>query len=371
MPTVKLYTDAFNKVCSTGWADKDFNGVSLHHKTYKEARRYLPSQLAVSSRMKATEALKSVKKKLNASCPVSKSVSIRYDARSYSAALDKGEVSLLTITGRKRFRVFVPDYFIRYLAWKRTSADLFIRKNKVFLNIVFEKGIAEPLLTGEVTGIDRGINKIAVTSENRFYSGSKCKQVTAKHAELRKKLQASGTASAKRHLKRLSSKENRYRSDVNHCISKDIVEQTPSGGVIVLEDLKSIRQNKRFRKKQHHLLHNWSFYQLQQFLIYKAAEKGITVEFVDSRYTSQKCSVCGYVSKSNRVSQAQFKCGECGSTLNADLNASRNIRQNYLTAISCKVRAVVNQPIVASDDAQHLRVPERSSVTSPHLKALA
>ena len=58
-PTFENYTKAFNFVCSTGWKDNDFNGVSLHHKTYYKSREFfhLPSQLAISARMKATESL--------------------------------------------------------------------------------------------------------------------------------------------------------------------------------------------------------------------------------------------------------------------------------------------------------------------------
>lgn len=350
LPTLELYTKSFNKVCSVGWADKDFNGVSLHHKTYNDIRTYLPSQLAITSRMKATEALKSVKNKKKKSCPKSKLSSIRYDARSYSARLDKGEISLLTVSGRKVFKTVVPDYFLQYMTWRRSSADLFLRGGKIFLHVVFEKDVPDPVLTGETIGIDRGINKIAVTSENKFYSGKQSKRIIAKYRKLRKELQAKGTPSAKRHLKRLSLKENRYRRDVNHCISKFIVTETNPGAVLVLEDLKSIRQTCRLRKRQRTEVHNWSFFQLQEFLTYKASAKGISVEYVDSRYTSQKCSVCGHTSRSNRTSQAHFKCGKCGLTLNADLNASRNIKQNYLTATGCADRAAVNQPIVISAD---------------------
>jgi len=360
LPTIKLYTKSFNKVCSIGWEDQDFNGVSLHHKTYKEVRTYLPSQLAVTSRMKATEALKSVKNKKKTSCPQSKLSSIRYDARSYNAMLDKGAVSLLTVSGRKVFKTHVPKCFLQYLNWKRTSADLFLRNNRIFLHIVFEKDIPEPVLTGETVGIDRGINKIAVTSANKFYSGKTNKRIISGYRKLRDRLQAKGTPSAKRHLKRISLRENRYRADVNHCVSKSIVAETNPGAVLVLEDLKSIRQNCRFRKKQRTQVHNWSFFQLQQFLTYKAFEKGIAVEYVDSRYTSQKCSVCGYTSRSNRMSQADFKCKKCGLTLNADLNASRNIRQNHLTATCCEDRAAVNQPIVVSVDTEGVRASCRA-----------
>ena len=67
---------------------------------------------------------------------------------------------------------------------------------------------------------------------------------------------------------------------------------------------------------------------METFIEYKAKLRGKKVEFVDARYTSQKCSICGYISKSNRYSSA-FKCKSCGNQLHADLNASRNIRDNF------------------------------------------
>jgi transposase len=70
---------------------------------------------------------------------------------------------------------------------------------------------------------------------------------------------------------------------------------------------------------------NWSFYQLAQFISYKAEQAGIPMVFVDPRNTSRTCSVCGYVDKANRKSQAHFKCLQCGFEANADYNAALNI----------------------------------------------
>ena len=371
-PTVEAYTKGFNFVCQTGWNDSDSNGVSLHHKTYKELRKYLPSQLAVSARMKATEALKSVKAKLRkkqkATCPQSKQVAIRFDDRSYNVWFDRNEISILTIDGRKRFPIFIPEYFKQYLTWKRCSADLFIRKNKVFLHIVMTKDVTDSKLTGKVVGIDRGIKKIAVTSENQFFSGGQIKKVSKRYEKLKSALQSCDSKSAKRHLRKISKKENRFRADCNHVITKRIVESFDSGAVITIENLKGIRQRVRLRKKQRGELHKWNFFQFDQFLTYKAEARGIKIGYVDARYTSQKCSVCGYISRSNRQSQAVFKCKHCGFSLNADLNAARNIRQNYLDAICYPDRGAVNRPIVAHVDAkgssEQLR---RSAVTSPIL----
>jgi len=352
-PTINAYTEAFNSICQTGWNDSDSNGVSLHHKTYKQIRRYLPSQLAVSARMKATEALKSVKvkirKKQKATCPQAKQSSIRYDARSYNVWFDRNELSLLTIGGRIKSPIFVPEYFKQYIAWKRCSADLFIGKNKVFLNIVFSKDIADTEPTGKVVGIDRGIKKIAVTSENQFFGGGQIKKVSKRYEKIRSDLQSCGSKSAKRHLRKISKKENRFRTDCNHAITKRIIESLDSGAVIALEKLTGIRQTARLRKKQRKDLHKWNFFQFEQFITYKAQARGMKIEYVDARFTSQKCSSCSYISRSNRQSQSVFKCKHCGFSLNADLNASRNIRQNYLDAICSPSGGSVNSRIVGNE----------------------
>ncbi len=350
-PTIEAYTNAFNYVCEIGWQDGDSNGVSLHHKSYQETRKYLPSQLAVSARMKATEALKSVKVRLKkgqkVACPKAKQSSIRLDARSYNVWFDRDEISILTIDGRNRFPITVPEYFKQYLNWKRGSADLFLRRNGVFLHIVFERDILDTKITGEVVGIDRGIRKIAVTSDNKFFNGGEIRRISKRYKKLRSALQSCGSKSAKRHLREISKRENRFRADVNHRITKQIVTSISGGTVIALEKLEGIRQTVRLRKKQRKELHKWNFFQFQQFLTYKAEANGIGIEYVDARYTSQKCSRCGYISRSNRQSQSVFKCKQCNFSLNADLNASRNIRQNYLDAISYPSRVVVNQPIVS------------------------
>lgn len=352
-PTIEAYTKAFNLVCQIGWDDSDSNGVSLHHKTYKELREYLPAQLAISARMKATEAIKSVKarlkKKQKATCPQAKQSSIRYDARSYSVWFDRNEISILTVDGRKKFLISVPEYFKQYLDWKRCAADLFVRKDKVFLNIVFSKDIADPELTGKVVGVDQGIKKLAVTSENQFFSGGQVKKVSRRYEKLKAALQKRGSKSAKKHLRKIAKKENRFRANTNHIVTKQIVNSAEEGSVLAIEQLTGIRQNVRLRKKQRKDLHKWNFFQFEEFLTYKANAKGIEVKKVDARYTSQKCSKCGYVSRSNRQSQAVFKCKQCSFSLNADLNASRNIRQNYLAAICHPGSAPVNERIAGND----------------------
>ncbi|WP_411376618.1 RNA-guided endonuclease InsQ/TnpB family protein [Desulfurobacterium thermolithotrophum] len=346
LETLEQYKFAYNHTCKVGWEQEFWNGVELHKLTYYPLREKLslPSQLVISARVVATESLKSAirrkRKGLKATCPQSNNPAIRYDKRSYTIWLDREEVSLATVSGRQKFKVKIPDYFNQYLDWRVTSANLKYDKKlkKIFLNITVEKEVEDIKPTNFVVGVDLGLRKLAVVSTpdgkiNRFFDGGHIRAVSERYFALRKRLQSKGTPSAKRHLKKLSQKEKRFRTAVNHKIAKEVVNLVPAGGTIILEKLKGIRKRVKVSKKNRRWIHSWNFAQLQQFIEYKAQSKGIRVVYVDARYTSQKCSRCGYISRSNRTDQSHFVCKHCGFSLNADLNASRNIAVNYLVSL--------------------------------------
>ncbi|MCX6655722.1 MAG: transposase, partial [Candidatus Bathyarchaeota archaeon] len=150
-------------------------------------------------------------------------------------------------------------------------------------------------------------------------------------------LQRVGSESAKRHLRKLSGKERRFKKQTNHVISKELVSVAEgTKRAIALEDLKGIRTRTTVRYEQRGRHGKWAFNQLRAFVDYKAKLSGVPVLVVDPRDTSRRCSRCGHVEKGNRVSQSEFRCRSCGHGENADLNAARNIRW----------RAGVNRPIV-------------------------
>ena len=295
--------------------------------------------------MMATESLKSaikrLKKGFKSRCPQSNNPAIRYDQRSYTVWFGRKEVSLATVDGRQKFKITIPEYFEQYIDWKVKSATLKYNKKlkKFFLNLTMEKDKEDAKPNGFVVCVDLGLKNLAVVSMlngkiNKFFNGGQVRTVSEKYQAIRRRLQSKGTPSAKRHLKKLFQKEKRFRAGVNRKVAKEIVSLVPAGGVIVLEKLKGIRKRVKVRKKDRRWLHSWNFAQLQRFIEYKAQAKGVTVVYLDARYTSQKCSKCGYTSKSNRHDQAHFVCKHCGYSLNADLNASRNIAKNYLLSAS-------------------------------------
>ena len=86
-----------------------------------------------------------------------------------------------------------------------------------------------------------------------------------------------------------------------------------------MEDLKGITQNKNER-----YLKNWTYFDLQTKIEYKAKALGIEVKYKNPKYTSQRCSKCGHIAEENRPEQKTFKCVKCGFKVYADYNASQN-----------------------------------------------
>lgn len=158
-----------------------------------------------------------------------------------------------------------------------------------------------------VVGIDRGLRFLTVTydeqSKTEFARGKQILRKRRKFLEIRRKLQSKGTKSAKRALKRLSGRENRWRSDVNHCLSKTLALKYSSNTLFVPEDLTGIsfeETNLNRGKKANSDLRSWAFYQLEQFLAYKSHEVKSEVLKVSAKYTSQRYPKCGSIDKNHR-----------------------------------------------------------------------
>jgi len=346
--TIEQYTWSFNAVSKHGWENDLANGVELHKATYYDHRAItgLPAQLVCAARVKATEALKSAKtlkkKGKTVNCPASKRCPVRYDARSYTVWFDRSEVTILSLKGRVKLTFELAEYYRQYLSWKNTSADLLQdRKGRWWLHVVMEVETPQTSATDEVVGVDLGIVSPAVDSRGSKYGSDHWKEIEDRTFELRRRLQSKGTKSAKRHLKKLSGRQRRFRKDCDHVLSKRLARSVQSGATLVFEDLTNIRGRAKMGKAGRRRLHGWSFAQFQAFVTYKAEARGVNVGFVDPRYTSQKCSKCGHIERGNRPSQAKFRCKKCEFECHADYNAAMNVRADFL-----KLRASVNVPIV-------------------------
>ena len=343
--TQKAFNEAATWIADVCWQEGITNTNTAHHRVYGETRtRYgLGAQLAVCARAKAVEAIKAVKAAGKQTCPTfGPRGSIRYDARTYRLmSLDR--VSLNTLSGRVICRLLPGPRQHEMLVdpdWNIGGADLVWKRGTYYLHITQSQNAPDlPEDDGQHLGVDLGIVNLATDSDGQTFTGAQVRAVRKRYLKCRQILQKVGTKAAKRRLKQNSGREKRFQQDVNHCISKALVKKAVvSRKALALEDLTGIRQRVTVRREQRYERHSWAFYQLRQFLNYKAAWAGVRLVLVDPRNTSRTCSLCGHCEKANRQSQASFCCQRCGMQMNADVNAAINIS-----------RAAVKPPMVATD----------------------
>lgn len=354
LETSRQFTEAFNTVCAIGWQFDEQNGVALHHLTYRSLKSRLPdlvSDLHIQARVKATESLKSAftrhRQERKTSCPHSAFCSPRYNIHTFCLNWADGTVRLSTTAGRIAVSFALPDIFAWATTGRVCTADLIKRDGRFFLHAVIETPTPVVKPNDTTIGVDLGVNRPAVTGDQQFLGERHWKEVEDRLFRRKRHLQAKRTKSSKRRLKILCGKQARFRRDCDHVLSKRIVDGVPPGGTVVLENLKDIRKRVRGRKgRQQRRLHGWSFAQLGGFVAYKAEAKGAQVALIDPRHTSQTCSRCGHQHRSNRKTQSLFKCRQCSFTLNADLNAARNVRAKHLGVfgIPLDVRSLSTDP---------------------------
>ena len=346
--TVKVYTKGLQYCVDTGWEKNLTNKFKLQGKVYGLLKDMgLQSQLAIACIRQACAIVKRAKK--GKSKPVIRNTSVRYSySRSFS--FKNNILSLSTIDGRVRIPFTIPECYKGYFDhWQIAESLLRIdRKGRAFFLFTFSKEVEPKALDSRlhtsVLGVDLGVYNLAVTSDGTFYSASHIRRVKRRYQYLRSKLTAKGTKSAKRLLRKRSGKERRFVANINHCVSKQIVNSF-DGTKIVLENLKGMRDTYR-GKCVNYWIHNWSYFELQAFIQYKAERKGIAVEKVKPNYTSKLCHRCGNLG--NRI-QGMISCPHCKLVdFSSDLNSARNLAHPMLG----ERQAAVNQPDAVCDEAE-------------------
>ncbi len=317
LATMRKANAACNRISEIAWEKKIFNQFKLHRACYREIKDSgLSAQVTVRCISKVCDAYKLDRKTKRIFKPLG---AITYDERILSYA--KNKISLWSVAGRLKipFVCHRPDW----LPFVKGEADLITRRGKFFLFQTVEIPEEKIKDVEEFLGVDFGLVNIATLSTGEKMSGKELEEYRLKRQCVRRSLQAKGTTGCKKALKRLSGKERTTVRIANHTIAKRIVEKAriESKG-IALESLKGIREHnlkkgRVFRSR----VGRWSFFQLRNFLEYKARLAGIPVVVVDPRYTSQRCSQCGVLGSRKGES---FKCG-CGLLEHADVNAARNI----------------------------------------------
>lgn len=332
--TLETANAACNYISEVAWNGRKFSRVPVHHLTYYDVRDQfdLSSQMVVRCIGKVVDAYKLDKKSKRVFKPLG---AISYDGRILKWYVESSNISIWTVGGREHIPFVCGERQRELLRGQRGESDLVYVDGQFYLFASCDVEAPDTKDVDEFLGVDFGMNNIATDSDGNNYSGKQVNGIRKRHARLRGKLQAKGTKSAKRLLKKRSKKESRFAKQENHRISKELVLRAKdTGRGIALENLKGIRERVTVHKAQRRQHNSWSFYDLRQKIEYKARLAGVPIVLVDPRNTSRTCPVCGCIDKCNRPSQSVFSCISCGFSGHADTIAAGNISR----------RAFVNKP---------------------------
>jgi IS605 OrfB family transposase len=273
-------------------------------------------------------------------CVVSKSLINKYQrnekCKSVSNVVipicgDKGKIVKLEGDGIRIPSVFkkyvLPVVFMHPVVGFIRSIEFIQRKGVWYCHVSYNTP-AQPLLTRPTgtVGVDRNsVGAVATMADPQNgkvlhlgFNPAHTKQVWQRR---KANLQSLGK---RRLLHKIRNKQSRRTKYENHVVSKQIVDYAAKHRrCIIVEDLGSVRKKgskiRRYTEKS-----QWSFYQLLQFILYKAALRGVMVIEVNPAYTSQECSRCHKLTKPNGKS---FRCAHCGHNDHRDANAAFTLSQ--------------------------------------------
>lgn len=167
-------------------------------------------------------------------------------------------------------------------------------------------------------GIDLGLKDKLTCSDGVKYDRA---NLTKKYEEKLAKYQR---ANKKKQVKKLHAKIKNKRKDFSHKVSHEICSTSE---IVIIGDISSSKLAKTKMAKSV-LDAGWN--QLTTMLYYKAIRHGMVVKKESEKWSTQTCSYCGLIPKSapkgiSALGIREWKCSECGTEHDRDINAARNI----------------------------------------------
>lgn len=248
----------------------------------------------------------------------------RYDSFTYPQSgfslSEDGRTAYFSKIGNIRIRLSRP------LEGKVKTATVIHDCGEWYVSYVCEVEATPLPATGQAVGVDVGTTWFAITSDGEFvenprhYQKAMRKLRTAQRAVARKPSKRSNRRKkAVKRVAKIHRKVSRQRLDFHHKTANKLIREND---LIAHEDLNVGGMGRGNLARS---IHDVGWSQFFQILSVKAECAGRKVVRVDPRYTSQACNQCGHTCKENRMSQAKFKCVQCGHEQNADVNAALNI----------------------------------------------
>lgn len=245
-------------------------------------------------------------------------------------------VNLSTMTAGKKIAVPLLTYDRHRSRKGRTSNGVLVTEDRDTGRILFGvvTDIAEECAASraayqperEVMALDFGLSTLFATDEGDQLGRGWLKALRrydARITSIVRHVQRSGCKprESRRYREAVTALRGFIRTEVGRVLNALVAAKRPA--VLVLERLDF--QNPALSRRLNRLIQNCGRSVIRAKLADLQDRFGVEAEEVNPAYTSQTCSVCGYVDKNNRPSQARFRCLWCGMEMHADCNAARNI----------------------------------------------
>ena len=231
------------------------------------------------------------------------------------------------------------------------------KTNQYYLHVPLDRIITKKNMTdeSEILGLDVGITDLITLSNGSVYGANSAElfytlsdnlvnknrsrlfsykqklekristeQDQSKKSILEQKLKnlEDNNLVSKKRIAKISKYKSRIASHINCELNKMVKDENVKE--IVREDLNWSSKKKNVSRKQQNRFSTWSKGVLLERLSVKLAEKGIKETIVNPAYTSQVCCKCNHLGIRKGK---EFKCSNCNLSIDADFNASINIKK--------------------------------------------
>jgi IS605 OrfB family transposase len=312
----KEYRNVVNYFIDILWEQKQFTGSFVKDVKDTSINTWLSARLRQAATKQALSIVKSQRKKKKKTKPVlnrlvmeldSRFVNIKPDINSFDIWLRLSSIGnkiIINLPSRKHI------HFNKFLnaGWTlKKSVRLRINEIGYFADLFFEKETPVLRTNGKQKAVDVGYKKLIVSSDGEFIGDNSIYEKIAQKKQ--------GSKAFKRALIERDELINTSCKTLNLNNVKELL----------VENLKSVKHKSKgkIRKKFNNKLQRWSYSQCLGRLAILCEEAGILFTKIPPQYTSQRCSKCGLICKSNRHGET-YKCS-CGNIMDADLNAAYNI----------------------------------------------
>ena len=146
-----------------------------------------------------------------------------------------------------------------------------------------------------------------------------CKETRTKFSTLKK---SNNLIKLEKELRKYQIRKTNILDSNIHRITSDLIKINPER--IVIEDLniKGMMSNHKLARS----IQSSKFYEVRKQLVYKCKNNNIKLIVADRFYPSSKtCSSCGKIKDDLKLKDRVYRCPQCGTIIDRDLNAAINL----------------------------------------------